>query len=520
MVKRKLLLKESELLKLINQTTNRVSEQVMVPTDLEGGGGGVTYYDSHGDRITNPNYYRIKQKEIDDKLGKQMGTWMREDADRICDKFLTGKKLTDSEVGKFQRDGYIKELVMDCLEESEQDLDDNWFDYHFVLDIISILLYVIGGIGSALSWTGAGAVIAAVAFWLALVIEFGNGLSYILVDDEPNYFLAGMTWCFMAMPVFQLAKGPIKGITKSLSTSFRIGGLSSLTKSFQKLSTAKKLILQNFLKEFPGLELAAKTGLKKVNKAIKEIDKGINVIKNYWGMGWTIRQLKWIVSFILKPIKFGCTLITQIAVVLAAYDPAMVGGVFNFLGNKFNSDNFSSFGDFLNQLSADNIGGYSLFKELLRKFGDPKGVITTTKMNCGEEYQWLQVKKAFYKESPDNFEGLSDPTLEESIWENWKKGWRPGYNLYWDSEDITNTKNALSNRRDIQVEMALRTLDSYSLILNYKNEVIEIEGKEEWANIVKWLECSKFIEGDTHYNDDFQLTLHVIEDLLEELQIK
>ena len=44
-----------------------------------------------------------------------------------------------------------------------------------------------------------------------------------------------------------------------------------------------------------------------------------------------------------------------------------------------------------------------------------------------------------------------------------------------------------------------------------------MEGQEEWANIVKYLECSTFIKEYSQNNDDFTLTLMTIEDLLEDL---
>ena len=518
MVKRKLTLKESELVKLINQSVKHIQEQNMVPTDLEGGGGGVTYKDAFGRIITNPHYIRIKNKEIEDAVGAEIGRGEREDADKICNKFKTGEKLTDSELNQFKMKGRMHGLVMDCLEEQEG-LSTS-YDYHLVLDIISIVFYVIGGIGTAFAWTGFGAYVAAVSFYLAMVIEFGNGLSYILVDDEPDYFMAGLTWCFMLMPVMQLAKAPVKVVTKSLSTAFKTGGLTSLTKTFYNLTTAQKILLQDLVSNFPKLKQAAKIGITKVDKAIKSFDNYIAAMKGYWGTGWAIKQLKWIKKYILKPIKFGCTMLTQMAVILTAYDPAMSGGVFKFLGDKFDSDRFSSFGDYLNQLATNNISGYSVMKSLVREFGDAKGVITTTKIACNsEEYQWLQVKEAYKKQKTAS--GIfgkvsqmaySDSEWESMIWEDWQKGWRPNYSQYWDSDG----KNHL-NRGQIKDELALRILDNYKPILNYETKVIEMEGQEEWANIVKYLECSTFIKEYSQNNDDFTLTLMTIEDLLEDL---
>tara|TARA_R110002020_G_scaffold455_4_gene2328 strand:+ start:1429 stop:2994 length:1566 start_codon:yes stop_codon:yes gene_type:complete len=519
MVKRKLTLKESELVKLINQSVKHIQEQNMVPTDLEGGGGGVTYKDAFGKIITNPHYIRNKQKEIDDALGATLGKYNREIADTICNKFKTGEKLTDSELSQFKMKGYVHELVMDCLEEGEG--LDSWMDYHMVLDIISVVLYVIGGIGTAFAWTGAGAVIAAVSFYLAIVVEFGNGLSYILVDDEPDYFMAGLTWCFMLMPVMQLAKAPVKVVTKSLSTAFKTGGLTSLTKTFYNLTTAQKVLLQDLVSNFPKLKQAAKAGITKVDKTIKSFDNFIATMKGYWGTGWAIKQLQWIKKYILKPIKFGCTMLTQMAVILTAYDPSMVGGAFKFLGDKFDSDRFTSFGDYLNQLATNNISGYSVMKSLVREFGDAKGVITTTKIACNsEEYQWLQVKEAYKKQKTASGifgklsqMGYSDSEWESMIWEDWQKGWRPNYSQYWDSDKTNHL-----NRGQIKDELALRILDNYKPILNYEKKVIEMEGQEEWANIVKYLECSTFIKEYSQDNDDFTLTLMIIEDLLEDLQ--
>ena len=513
MVKRKLILKESELVKLINQTATYIQEQaIMTPTDEMGGGGGVTYYDAFGNPITNPHYIRLKDTEISDKVLSNIGNQMRKDADRICNKFIKGERLTDSELDQFEMKGYVYDQIMDCLEE-EEGLSTG-MDYHIVLDIIAIVLYIIGAIGTAFAWTGIGAVIAAASYWLALIIEFGNGLSYILVDDEPDYFMAGLTWCFMALPVMQLAKGPVKGVTKSLSTAFRTGGLSSLTKTFQNLSTSQKLLLKDLLSNFPGLEKAARKGLTQVNKAIKSFDNLIDDLEGTWGAGWVVRQLKWIKKYILKPIKIGCNMLIQMAVVLTAYDPSMVGGAFKFLGDKFDSDKFNSFGDYLNKLATNNISGYSVMKSLLRKFGDAKGVITTTKIDCnGEEYEWLQVKEAYKKQNP--MEGLSDSELEDMIWEDWQKGWRPNYGEYWDS--VGDVMGNL-NREQIKDELALRILDEYTPILNYKDKVIEMEGIKEWENIVKYLECSRFIEESNKDNEDFELTLLVIDDLLEDLQ--
>lgn len=112
-------------------------------------------------------------------------------------------------------------------------------------------------------------------------------------------------------------------------------------------------------------------------------------------------------------------------------------------------------------------------------------------------------------------EGLSDSELEDMIWEDWQKGWRPNYGEYWDSVgDVM--KNL--NREQIKDELALRILDEYTPILNYKDKVIEMEGIKEWENIVKYLECSRFIEESNKDNEDFDLTLLVIDDLLEDLQ--
>ena len=198
----------------------------------------------------------------------------------------------------------------------------------------------------------------------------------------------------------------------------------------------------------------------------------------------------------------------------------MSGGVFKFLGDKFDSDRFSSFGDYLTQLATNNISGYSVMKSLVREFGDAKGVITTTKIACNsEEYQWLQVKEAYKKQKTAS--GIfgkvsqmaySDSEWESMIWEDWQKGWRPNYSQYWDSDG----KNHL-NRGQIKDELALRILDNYKPILNYETKVIEMEGQEEWANIVKYLECSTFIKEYSQNNDDFTLTLMTIEDLLEDL---
>ena len=442
----------------------------------------------------------------------------------ICNKISTGTKLTPYEYKILGGEDYglsggrYKDKIIDCLEDNGAELSDSWFDYHIVLDLIAIILYIIGAIGTASSWTGVGAIIAAVALPLAMIIEFGNGLSYILVDDEPNYFLAGLTWCFMALPVFQLAKGPIKGITKTLSTAFKKGGLTLLTKTFKSLSKADKIIFKNFMEEFPGLKSAAKTGASAVTSAVKKIDAGIKAINGYWGTAWLVRQLQWIKSYILKPIKFGCTMLLQMAVILTAWDPASTGGVFRFLGTKFGADSFDSFADYLDQLSKDGIGGYSLFKMLLREYGSPKGVITTTKMNCnGEEYQWLAVANTYKNESPT--EHYAEGDLEEAIWTAWKKGWRPGYGPYWDTQTMAQTH---LNRKEIKDELALRILDEYTTILNHKSEVLEHEfgGKEEWANIVKDLECSRFIEEYEKENSDFELTLTIINDIKEDLGIK
>ena len=133
MVKRKLILKESELVKLINQTATYIQEQaIMIPTDEMGGGGGTQYKDAFGNPITNPHYIRLKDKEISDKVLSNIGNQMRKDADRICNKFIKGERLTDSELDQFEMKGYVYDQIMDCLEE-EEGLSTG-MDYHIVLE--------------------------------------------------------------------------------------------------------------------------------------------------------------------------------------------------------------------------------------------------------------------------------------------------------------------------------------------------------------------------------------------------
>ena len=509
MVRKKLILKESELVELINSAVRTIQEQIMIPTDLEGGGGSVTYRDSHGRIIDNPHYLRMRQKEIDDALGRQMGTWNREDAKLICDKFLTGKDLTDSELQKFEGGGHVTDLVLDCLQENQPDLDTG-VDYHTVLMILAIVFYVISAIGTIMAWTGVGAIIAEAALIIATIIEFADGLGYIL-DDEPDYFMAGLTWVFMIVyPLAQAGKSVFRPITKKVSKLLSQGaklGFKGAHTSFKSLTRSEKVILKGIFDEYPKLKTGINVAKSKLNSDIRVLKKTIKSMKGWPGTAWAVKQLEWVIKYILKPIKLGLKLILNIVAMLSVWDPQLASGGFTFLGQKTGWDSFDSLASLFDSWAKSGIHGQGAYKVMLDWYGNPRAVITTTPKDCSlETYSWIDTKLA-YKTEFDKL-GLSDGDVRKGIWEEWQKGWRPG-------RTIENASDILST------EFALLQYERYfKLISGNKNTLIKIgftdEEVDSWMSVLG--SCEKYlkaIETDNEILQDAMTYLDMFEEKLK-----
>ena len=446
MVKNKLLLKESELVELINSAVKTIQEQSnMVPTDLEGGGGGVTYYTSDGKIITNPSYIRIQQKKADDALNSTLGKMYRNDAKLICDKLMTGKDLTDSDMDKLNGDTFTSELILKCLQKNQPDLEEGT-DYHTVLMVLAIVFYVISAIGTIFAWTGVGAIVAEAALIIATVIEFADGLGYIL-DKEPDYFMAGLTWVFMIVyPLAQAGKSVFRPITKKVSKVLSQGaklGFKGAHTSFMTLTRSEKIILKNFFDEYPKIKSGLKGAINVLDGNIKTIKDAYRGMRGYPGTSWAIKQLKWVVKYILKPIKIGLRLLANLIVMLSAWDPQLASGGFTWLGEKTGWDAFDSLSSLFDSWAKTGIYGKTAYKALLDWYGNPRAVITTTPKDCSmETYSWLDTKTR-YKEEFDKL-GLPEEEVIDGIWEEWQKGWRPGRTVD-DVDDLLSTELALLN---------------------------------------------------------------------------
>lgn len=497
MVSKKLILKESELVELINSAVKTIQEQIMVPTDADGGGGGSSYYDSNGDIITNPHYLRMKQKEADDALGAEIGKWMREDVTTICNKFLKGKDLTDSEMAKFNQGGYITEWVLDCLSENQPDLNDT-YGYHNVLMVLSIIFYIIAALGTMFAWTGIGAWIAAASLVVATIIEFADGLGYIL-DDEPDYFMAGLTWVFMIVyPLAQAGKGALRPITKKISKVLSQGaklGVKGAHKSFISLTRSEKIMLKGVFDNYPKIKSGVIVAQKELATNIKTLKKTYRGLRDYPGTGYVVTQLEWIVKYILKPIAIGLKLVANIILMLSAWDPQLASGGFTWLGQKTGWDSFDTLSSLFDSWAKTGMYGKTAYKVLLDEYGSPRAVITTTPKDCTmETYSWLETKIIYAEEFMLDNIAIDSDELSDGIWEEWQKGWRPVKGI-----DMID---------DVQsVELALLYYDKYSKLLKRNTATLIDKGftKEEIARWSKVLgSCESYMKATQTENEDLQ----------------
>ena len=499
MVKNKLLLKESELVELINSAVKTIQEQSnMVPTDLEGGGGGVTYYTSDGKIITNPSYIRLKNKETDDALNRSLGNSYRKTAKEICNKVLKNIDLTDRETEILNGERYMSELIMDCLQDNQPDLNDA-SGYHNVLMVLSIVFYVIAAIGTMFSWTGVGAYVAAASLVIATIIEFADGLGYIL-DDEPDYFMAGLTWVFMIVyPLAQAGKNVLRPITKKVSKVLSQGaklGAQGAHKSLMSLTRSEKVILRGILNEYPKIKSGVILAKNKLTSDIAVVKKAYRGLRGYPGTDFAITQLKWVVKYILKPIKVGLELVANIIFMLSLWDPQLVSGGFTWLGQKTGWDSFDTLSSLFDSWAETGMYGKTAYKVLLDEYGTPRAVITTTPKDCTmETYSWLETKILYAKEFNINIDVTKDSEgLTDGIWEEWQKGWRP-------VTDISMIGNIQS------VELALIHHDYYSKLLKRNESTLIDNGflKEEidgWGKVLG--NCEAYMEAIKTKNKDLQ----------------
>mgnify|MGYP003638201320 CR=1 FL=1 len=89
--------------------------------------------------------------------------------------------------------------------------EDSFWDYHLVLDIVAVVLYVAGAL--TIQFYGLGLVLEL----LAIFVELFNAWSYVGLDDDPDYFMAGLTASFTIFPAGNLIfKTVFRGFTKSM----------------------------------------------------------------------------------------------------------------------------------------------------------------------------------------------------------------------------------------------------------------------------------------------------------------
>ena len=486
MVKKKLILKESELVELVTIISRTIQEQIPIEPHSDSG-------------VIKTHQYRINQQKEKEKHAYETITKPNEEKVKlICDKILTGKDLTDDETEYLEFGGPWSGQIIKCLGENQPELNDA-YGYHTVLMIIAVVLYVISAIGTIMAWTGIGAVIAKVALVLATIVEFADGLGYLL-DDEPDYFMAGLTWVFMIVyPAAQAGKNVFKPITskvsKIMSQAAKVG-FKGVDAAFGKLTRAEKLIMRQLFKDYPKLKSGLSLATKKLNQEIKVVQELIKFLRGKPGMEWVVRQLNWIIKNILKRILVGLKLIANIIIMLSAWDPQLAAGGFTWLGQKTGWDTFGSLASLFDKWAKSGIHGQSAYKHLLDAYGTPRAVITTTPKDCSmETYSWLDTRIKYKKEFNENIDITKDSDeLIDGIWEEWQKGWRPGI-----------------EKKDIDciecLEFALFTYQTYYNLLDGNEKILYSLGFTE-EDISAWWKplesCEAFLRAIEKENEDLQ----------------
>ena len=407
-------------------------------------------------QITNLIKYRIENgvklnksdiKFMSENESRFEDSWLESITDEIVDTMVSGvKSLTANVRYNMAMVTTIVELVIDKI----SDVISN-MNYHTILDIIAIVLYVLGGV---LAVTGVGLPIAALVEMLAIVIELGNALSYIYIDDDPNYFMAGLTAAFTVFPIANLVIKPIlKPFTSSMVTLSKAaidGGKIALRKAVKGVDKKLVTIISEFLIKHPTL-------LKIMSKTVVWLEKIINITNTMvrgidklpLTVRWILTPLKYLIKSVLKPILVAVRVAIMILTEMTLYDPQMTKDLLYIGADWLGIDRMKGWGDWVLKSPFNHAIGRKSYNLLLKKFGSIEGVVETTVFECdGKPYDFTKVYQSFLIEKNDSlrhpFDSKyipdEDGVVEEDIrnsstWPNllrnfesyWAKGWRPDF---------------------------------------------------------------------------------------------
>lgn len=374
---------------------------------------------------------------------------------------LTAREKEQKAIDEYVKSNYTSEYRL------AKDNEDSFWDYHLVLDIIAVILYIAGAL--TVQFYGLGLVLEL----LAIFVELGNAWSYVAIDEDPDYFMAGLTASFTIFPAGNLImKTVFKPFTKSMS------------KMFKAFMAGTKVNIQNMIRylgrgtvSMLSSAIRKSGALKYVKKLPGWIDEAMSGIKSFrsWAndswfcvLCWLDGPLTWIVDKFLKVLKRAVSLFVQVITEMSLYDPLVTKDILIFLGEKIGLGEVSTtFGEWLEKESPfRNKILLKAWNNLLEETGSIEGAIETTVWDCGgrtyemdelvnqflaekaqDTYLWdIEGFKKFVPNQPlyqskedgsprweirrasRKWDGFSWGQLTREIEKWWKKGWRP--NVY------------------------------------------------------------------------------------------
>ena len=326
----------------------------------------------------------------------------------------TNKKVINKLFEEQKRiDAYVKANWPVQYENGASTSKDSWWDYHMVLDVVAIILYVAGAL--TVQFYGLGIVLEL----LAIMVELGNAYCYAVgckEGEEPDYFLAGLTASFTIFPVGNvIMKTVFKPFTTSMSAMFK----EVAKKGTVKVSTMVKYLGSETLTLLQ--KAIVKSGaLKHIKKLPGWIDKAIAGLKNFrswakdsWFFQWLVKPITWLIDKFLKILKPVVVLFVMVITEMSLYDPATTASILDFFGFKSTADWFANSPKVL----------LSFWNGVLEDRGSIRGAITTTPYDCNRStYEWDDVVSAFNGEFGEKYGW--EPT-DDDIWTEWSKGWHP-----------------------------------------------------------------------------------------------
>ena len=299
---------------------------------------------------------------------------------------------------------------------------------------------------------------------LAILIEVIDFQQYM---EEDDYYNAGLVAAFVWFPIGRLTVKGLKTLfpkifQKAINSAIKLGNTPKQTLDYLVRTQGQKFVgkMSTTIKKYPGLLSSIKSAGTKVDDLVKQLTD-LSKDVPYWLPGNLSTSLRYIRDYILKPLGKVLKFLTVILASIAAYDPAIIAPLFGWAGRKFDITTFNNIEDWLETLAEDEWAGVSLWNSILDKTGSVEGVITTTRIDCDLMfYQWDDVVEA-YKETPYHTNVIrSHGTKKDGInltglGEAWREGWRPDINM--NALDIT--------AKDLSYKMKKKIKDTFKLTL-------------------------------------------------------